>query len=78
MMQLKIFLLFLLLSVFSEYAAAQKVKVFGNVQSYPYIGRIVAEQIGASDEYSMRTYSFPEVSLLNKTKYSFSFSMLIK
>lgn len=55
-----------MLSVSAKYAEAQKVKEFGNIESYPYIGRIVADQIEASDEYTMRTYSFPEVSLLNK------------
>lgn len=64
-----------MLFVSAKYADAQKVKEIGNSKSYPYVGRIVAGQVNATDEYTMRTHSFPEVSLLNKI---FIFSKLKK
>lgn len=62
MMKHRIVFAYLLFFVFEEFSEAQKTKKYGDIHSYPYIGRALTESFEASDAYSMRTIIFPVVS----------------
>lgn len=70
-----IVLVFILLSAFEQFSEAQKAKEYGDILSYPYIGRVLAASVvKASDVCNMGTFIFPEVGFsINFFSSSLSF-----